>query len=719
LPALLLGFAAAPGIPAQEVEAYGDGYVRGDFGRVTYYEGGVTIRRAHSEQGAPLVEEATVNSPIFPGDSVGCDWGQRAEVQLADGTLVWIDEASEATFLDLPTPSIAQANQSLLQVGRGAIRVQLVLDPGAEFRVDTPAASVYPLGDGEYRIEVEAGGFTEVSSRRGVTEVVGGDGSVLVRSGMRTEVEVGGLPRQPVPYNTFVADGFDRFVERRALAYQERDRYPGTTVPSGEVYAELPGEVQPYYEELSAYGAWGYDDTYGYVWYPGDVAPGWRPYYNGYWAYGPSGYFWVSNDPWGWAPYHYGRWNWLGGRWCWAPGRFFAGAWVGWSWGSLYIGWSPLNYWNYPCYVGSPYYGYYDHHAWTFVHHKHINHYHSRHAVSPHEIGDGLRDNIAVTRPPAVSPRELADSRTARQRAVHQARADRSARIRPVEERGVRPSRTMAQLEERMSGRTGAATRPTGARGSSRVTADAPRAASGARRVPARTTDSRDPAVDRTGASGSRGRSSATRPSRGSMPGYERRLTSVSTPVGDRGSTNAGSRGRPSARTLPRPDSNSTVAPRSSPSRNVNSRLRDLYDRMSTPRTTRDRPSGTDRASPSRSRRPTSISTPASPSGRRTVRPQSSSPPSSVRRAPSRSGSSRAAPSGSSGRSGRSSARPSGSSGRSSGGSRARPSGSSGRSSGGSRARPGGSSGRGSSGSAGRGRSGGSSRSGSGRGRTD
>ena len=41
------------------------------------------------------------------------------------------------------------------------------LDGVEKFRIDTPAASVYLLGDGDFRVEVD-GGKTEIFSRRGV-----------------------------------------------------------------------------------------------------------------------------------------------------------------------------------------------------------------------------------------------------------------------------------------------------------------------------------------------------------------------------------------------------------------------------------------------------------------------------------------------------------------------------------------------------------------------
>jgi len=120
-------------------------------------------------------------------------------------------------------------------------------------------------------------------------------------------------PEDPRGYSAYASDGFDRWCEIRDQSYAEhRD--------DADVRSDLPSEVSPYYNELSANGSWVTVPDYGRVWYPSGVYAGWRPYYDGYWAYGPGGYFWVSSEPWGWAPYHYGRWVHASGFWGWAPG---------------------------------------------------------------------------------------------------------------------------------------------------------------------------------------------------------------------------------------------------------------------------------------------------------------------------------------------------------------------------------------------------------------
>jgi hypothetical protein len=101
--------------------------------------------------------------------------------------------------------------------------------------------------------------------------------------------------------------------------------------------------IDYFHGQLSPYGQWVARDGYGMVWVP-NVAPGWRPYTVGHWAYTDQGWAWVGDEPWGWAAYHYGRWYYDGGAssWAWVPGYTWAPAWVDWRHGGGYLGWAPL-----------------------------------------------------------------------------------------------------------------------------------------------------------------------------------------------------------------------------------------------------------------------------------------------------------------------------------------------------------------------------------------
>lgn len=441
----LLVFSTARG-QAEDPEAYRSDYQTGDYGRVRYEENDPTVVRAPSEDRGQEEEAAEINSPVYPGDTVSTDRSQRLEIQLAGGTLVRVDRDSELTFLSLPDPYAEFPDNVVLKLEEGTIQLGARFREKGEFRVDTPASSVYLLGDGEFRIAVDSRGQTQVLSRRGVAEVVGEGGSVLVRGGMRTAVYPGSVPDDPHSFNTFASDGFDHWVAERQTPYRGGDRH--ADADASDPYDEIPYEVRPYYRELAAHGRWVYLPTYGYSWYPYDVGPGWRPYAAGYWNYGPRGYFWVSHEPWGWAPYHYGRWNWAPGYgWCWVPGRVFAGAWVSWSWGPQYVGWSPLDYWNRPAVIGRVHHGHYDPHCWTFVRYNHLAVRDYRpHAVPLERIGTAVRAGVVVTRPPRVSPRRLANESSWREHAVARAREERVAHV-PAASRDRVPGRGFSDVE--------------------------------------------------------------------------------------------------------------------------------------------------------------------------------------------------------------------------------------------------------------------------------
>ena len=100
---------------------------------------------------------------------------------------------------------------------------------------------------------------------------------------------------------------------------------------------------QEFYDQLSPYGQWIDNSSYGYVWIP-DVGPGFTPYLtNGYWALTDFGWTWVSNYQWGWAPFHYGRWDFNDSYgWFWVPDNEWGPSWVTWRQSEGYYGWAPM-----------------------------------------------------------------------------------------------------------------------------------------------------------------------------------------------------------------------------------------------------------------------------------------------------------------------------------------------------------------------------------------
>jgi hypothetical protein len=101
---------------------------------------------------------------------------------------------------------------------------------------------------------------------------------------------------------------------------------------------------QTFYDDLSPYGQWVTDPSYGNVWVP-NAGSDFQPYNtNGHWAMTDYGNTWVSDYAWGWAPFHYGRWTYdTYYGWVWVPGYDWGPAWVSWRNGGGYYGWAPLS----------------------------------------------------------------------------------------------------------------------------------------------------------------------------------------------------------------------------------------------------------------------------------------------------------------------------------------------------------------------------------------
>lgn len=115
--------------------------------------------------------------------------------------------------------------------------------------------------------------------------------------------------------------------------------------PQQKVQAQVGVNVDfnTFYTELTPYGRWMDNPTYGRVWICNE--PGFQPYSTaGHWVYTDEGWTWVSDYPWGWAPFHYGRWAYDDGTgWFWVPGYEWAPAWVSWRNSNDYYGWAPLS----------------------------------------------------------------------------------------------------------------------------------------------------------------------------------------------------------------------------------------------------------------------------------------------------------------------------------------------------------------------------------------
>ena len=291
--------------------------------------------------GQGIGELAEVNQPLLTGDRIRVEGGSRVEVLLPDRNRLQLDSGSVVTLSRLAVSGDREDRTTLLRVEEGEILLEVSDEAlGDELpRLETPNAEVFVHEPGLYRVTVEPAGWTEVLTRRGFAEVVTDRGSTIVRAeeaalvqGDRwTRVELtaaGALDR---------LESWDRELSERAARAASRER--GYVEPH-LAYASAP---------LDDYGDWIVVGSANY-WRP-RVGVGWRPYWDGRWGWTPSGYTWISYEPWGWVPYHYGSWSILAGYgWAWRPGPIYSPAWVYWNWSNGWAGWCPTGYYT----------GYYD-----------------------------------------------------------------------------------------------------------------------------------------------------------------------------------------------------------------------------------------------------------------------------------------------------------------------------------------------------------------------
>jgi len=276
--------------------------------RISMINGEVSSMRGDSGEWVAAV----VNAPVVGGDTVATAARARAEVQLDFANVLRMDQNADVKIADLTQKHIQ------LQVASGIIDYTVFKGTEADAEIDAPNMAVIPLGEGVYRIQIDADSQTELTVLKGRAQVSTPQGSMTVEKGQVIYVRGTDNPEYQIA-DAAANDEWDRWNNDRDRAIEKAQSWQ---------YANR------YYtgaQDLDAYGQWENTPDYGYVWAP-NVGPDWVPYYDGSWAWEPYwGWTWVSYEPWGWAPYHYGRWCWWGSRWCWWPGRGYWGSRPAWA----------------------------------------------------------------------------------------------------------------------------------------------------------------------------------------------------------------------------------------------------------------------------------------------------------------------------------------------------------------------------------------------------
>ena len=265
--------------------------------RLSVVQGDVSTLRSDSKDWVAT----TANAPVEHGDRLATGPGSRAELQLDYANVLRLDQGAEARVVELTGVRIQ------IQVGAGRVDFAVFKGTESDVEIDTPNLAIRPLGEGLYRLQVNAAENTQLTVARGHAEVTTAKGALSVDRGQAIEVKGAESPEYRLT-QAGSPDNWDRWNDDRdhtiadAQAWQYTNRY-------------YTGS-----EDLDRYGDWVEVPGYAWCWSP-YVDAGWAPYRDGRWVSDPTyGWTWVGYEPWGWAPYHYGRWISYGGNWCWWPG---------------------------------------------------------------------------------------------------------------------------------------------------------------------------------------------------------------------------------------------------------------------------------------------------------------------------------------------------------------------------------------------------------------
>jgi Family of unknown function (DUF6600)/FecR protein len=303
--------------------------------RVSIADGDVSMRRGDAGE----VVAAALNAPLEAGDSLLTGPNGRSEVQFDWVDMLRVGAQSEVRFSDL------QPGRYQIEVAVGTVTFRVLGPTNAQIEISTPSVSVRPLGPGAYRVTVRPDGSSEITVRSGAADIFTPQGSQRLEQDQTMFAR--GNPASPeyrivaaIPY-----DEWDHWNDWRDNQLQQQQ---------AQAYQYVSPDIDGA-GDLSNYGQWTDDSTYGPVWVPSEPAD-WAPYQDGRWIWEDYyGWTWLSYDPWGWAPYHYGRWFHGSEGWCWWPGPRYNHyfwhpalvAFFGWGAGGVglgfgNIGWVPL-----------------------------------------------------------------------------------------------------------------------------------------------------------------------------------------------------------------------------------------------------------------------------------------------------------------------------------------------------------------------------------------
>ncbi len=147
-------------------------------GKVRYIHRGLAVMPPHRN-----VSKGKVREPLFAAYGLRTGKFQRASVGFVDGTLLDIDQRTDAV--------LASASRTIVKKGQ----IDQVVTPGASHSVKTAEAVASAIGT-NFDVRVK-GKVTTIVVVEGAVLVTNAQGSVLVKTGQKTTIRKGQAPQAP------------------------------------------------------------------------------------------------------------------------------------------------------------------------------------------------------------------------------------------------------------------------------------------------------------------------------------------------------------------------------------------------------------------------------------------------------------------------------------------------------------------------------------------
>ncbi len=302
------------------------------YAQLAYVDGDVM-----HQPGSALQEQiAQVNYPILPGDRLITGSDGLAEIQIDDGSVVWLgsDSKYDMQTLDFTGDGSAQRTEMKLWVGDMYVRFRRPANPESIRRIDFGSGTLESAQNGLVRIQRESGGARTVSVLDGEIALNSGGTKTVITAGhaMRFDPESGNWETVRISDKM---DSFDEWVS-------DRDESLSANVSKAE---HVPPEMRDQAAEMDNAGKWVFNAHFDcWCWAP-YVSMGWVPYHYGYWDWIPGwGWTWIPYEPWGWVPYHYGYWAfYYECGWIWVPHWRWGPHWAAWRCDGRSVHWVPIS----------------------------------------------------------------------------------------------------------------------------------------------------------------------------------------------------------------------------------------------------------------------------------------------------------------------------------------------------------------------------------------